>query len=104
NNVLYPTELINVSGRDLSVRLLYADKNNSIKTLKLTLRNYFTNKVNNINNPQEIIATTPLLDSSLVNRKYHWKFFYLADKPFSIIGLVSIKNIRNYRLKINKPV
>ncbi|HFS3073904.1 TPA: DUF3491 domain-containing protein, partial [Escherichia coli] len=30
-DVLYPTELIRVSGRDLSVRLLYVDKNDYIK-------------------------------------------------------------------------
>ncbi|EET4511095.1 cysteine protease domain, YopT-type [Escherichia coli] len=104
SSFLYPPELIKVSDRDLSIKLLYLHESQGVKTIEITLKNYFTDKIRDVSEPERLIATTPLLNSQLISRSYHWKLLYLAETPLSIIGLVSIRNIRNYRLKNNKPL
>lgn len=104
NDFLYPPDLIKVFNRDLSVKLLYLHEREGLKTIDITLKNYFTHKISEVPEPEKMITTTPLPDSRLINRSYHWKLLYLGDTPLSITGLVSIKNIRNYRIKMNKPL
>ncbi|MCV5290214.1 DUF3491 domain-containing protein, partial [Escherichia coli] len=55
SSFLYPPELIKVSDRDLSIKLLYLHESQGVKTIEITLKNYFTDKIRDVSEPERLI-------------------------------------------------
>ncbi|HDU1553535.1 TPA: DUF3491 domain-containing protein [Klebsiella pneumoniae] len=99
SGVMYHPSFIRIHNHDLTIKFFYLSEKNVVRTLDITLRNYFTKRIDDISEPEKMIATTPLPDSRLIRQKYHWRLIYMGDTPLSIIGLVSVKNYSKYRMK-----
>ncbi|STR89719.1 Protein of uncharacterised function (DUF3491) [Klebsiella pneumoniae] len=99
SGVMYHPGFIRIHNHDLTIKFFYLSEKNVVRTLDITLRNYFTKRIDDISEPEKMIATTPLPDSRLIRQKYHWRLIYMGDTPLSIIGLVSVRNYSKYRMK-----